>query len=56
MDFKISHESPSEENYVSLRIRSGMGAKDLRRSAIALKNSLYITAIYDKKQANSIRS
>lgn len=50
MDFKISHDVPPAKDYVSLRLRSGMGNKDLKRSEIALKNSLYITAIYDKNK------
>lgn len=50
MDFKISYEAPSADDYVSLRMRSGMGTKDLKRSEVALKNSLYIMAIYDENK------
>lgn len=38
---------PTAEDYVSLRIRSGMGAKDLKRSQTALAHSLFTAAIYD---------
>jgi len=35
---------------VSLRLRSGMGNKDLKRSEVALKNSLFIVALYDEEK------
>lgn len=43
----ICYEKPKPEDYVSLRIRSGMGSKDLERSRIALENSLFTAALYD---------
>lgn len=50
MNYRIINEAPLAEDYVSLRLRSGMGNKDLKRSEIALKNSLYIAAIYDENK------
>lgn len=47
MKFKVDNKKPSAEDYVSLRIRAGMGKKDLERSQIALDNSLFIASIYD---------
>lgn len=40
-------DKPSAENYISLRLRSGMGNKDLHRSHVALQNSLFTASIYD---------
>lgn len=47
MDIKVIYEIPKAKDYVSLRLRSGMGNKDLKRSEIALKNSLFTASIYD---------
>lgn len=47
---KIIYEKPSAEDYVSLRLRSGMGNKDLNRSKIALENSLFTVSIYDEEK------
>lgn len=44
----IQFEKPTPEDYVSLRLRSGMGSKDLERSRIALENSLFTASIYDE--------
>ena len=38
---------PTAEEYIDLRLRSGMGAKDLNRSQIALDHSLFVASIYD---------
>ena len=46
----ISFEKPSAEDYVDLRIRSGMGDKDIERSRIALENSLFTVSVYDAKK------
>lgn len=46
MDIKYS--SPSAEEYISLRIKTGMGTKDLLKTKIALKNSLFIVSLWDK--------
>lgn len=45
---KLIFEKPKAEDYVSLRIRSGMGNKDLERSQKAIKNSLFTVSIYDE--------
>jgi GNAT superfamily N-acetyltransferase len=46
----ISFEKPSAEDYVDLRIRSGMGDKDIERSRIALENSLFTVSVYDAEK------
>ena len=48
MDIQLIYEIPTAKDYVSLRLRSGMGNKDLERSQIALQNSLFTISIYDK--------
>ncbi|GLC81636.1 GNAT family N-acetyltransferase [Lacrimispora brassicae] len=48
MDIKIVYEVPSAQDYISLRLRSGMGNKDLNRSQTALRNSLFTVCLYDK--------
>lgn len=48
MDIKIVYEAPSAQDYISLRLRSGMGNKDLNRSQTALRNSLFTVCLYDK--------
>lgn len=45
MDIKYS--SPSAEEYISLRIKAGMGTKDLLKTKIALNNSLFIVSLWD---------
>jgi len=47
---KLVYEAPAAQDYVSLRLRSGMGNKDLKRSQIALKNSLFTVSLYDKEK------
>ncbi len=47
MDIEIIYEIPTAQDYVNLRLRSGMGNKDLKRSQIALENSLFTASIYD---------
>lgn len=44
------YEIPTAENYMNLRLRSGMGNKDLERSQTALKNSLFTVSLYDKEK------
>jgi len=44
---EVLYNKPSAEDYVSLRLRSGMGNKDLTRSKRALENSLFAVSIYD---------
>lgn len=43
----IRYTSPSPMEYISLRLRTGMGEKDLTKSEIALKNSLFIVSLWD---------
>jgi len=50
MNIQVVYGAPSAEDYVSLRLSSGMGNKDLKRSEIALKNSLFIVALYDEEK------
>lgn len=50
MNIQVVYGAPSAEDYVSLRLRSGMGNKDLKRSEIALKNSLFIVDLYDEEK------
>jgi ribosomal protein S18 acetylase RimI-like enzyme len=50
MNIKIIYEKPTAEDYVSLRLRSGMGKKDLQRSHIALNNSLFTVSLYDEEK------
>lgn len=50
MSMQLVYEVPSAQDYVSLRLRSGMGTKDLKRSKIALKNSLFMVSLYDKEK------
>ena len=37
----LIYEKPKPEDYISLRMRSGMGDKDLLRSQKAIENSLF---------------
>lgn len=48
MDIKLIYEVPTAKDYVSLRLRSGMGNKDLQRSQIALESSLFTVSIYSE--------
>ena len=47
MNIKPVYSPPTAEDYVSLRLRSGMGNKDIQRSRIALSNSLFTISLYD---------
>lgn len=38
---------PRAEDYVSLRLRSGMGDKDVERSRAALQHSLFTVSLYE---------
>jgi len=44
----IRYNSPSAREYISLRMKTGMGMKDLSKAEIALKNSLFIVSLWDK--------
>lgn len=50
MSIQVLHKKPTPEEYVDLRIKTGMGEKDLNRSRIALENSLLIVSVYDNDQ------
>lgn len=50
MSIQLIYEAPAAQDYVSLRLRSGMGKKDFNRSEIALKNSLFTVSLYDKEK------
>jgi ribosomal protein S18 acetylase RimI-like enzyme len=50
MSMQLVYEVPAAQDYVNLRLRSGMGTKDLKRSQIALKNSLFMVSLYDKEK------
>lgn len=50
MKVKLLYEKPKAEDYVSLRLRSGMGNKDLERSRKAIENSLFTVSVYDKEK------
>ena len=47
---EVRYDKPTAQDYVSLRVRSGMGEKDLDRSAVALEHSLLTVCLYDQKQ------
>ena len=47
MNMKTVYSPPTAEDYVSLRLRSGMGNKDIQRSRIALSNSVMTISLYD---------
>lgn len=47
---QLVYKAPEAQDYVSLRLRSGMGNKDLKRSQIALMNSLFTVSLYDKEK------
>lgn len=47
---EILYSKPTAEDYVSLRLRSGMGNKDIQRSEIALNNSLFTISIYENQK------
>ena len=46
LNIKLVYNPPTAEDYVNLRLRSGMGKKNLKRSQIALENSLFTASIY----------
>ncbi|WP_053957482.1 GNAT family N-acetyltransferase [Inediibacterium massiliense] len=44
----IKYNAPSAVEYISLRLKTGMGTKNLSKTEIALKNSLFIVSLWDK--------
>ena len=47
---QLVYEAPPAADYVDLRLRSGMGQKNLERSKIALANSLFTVSIYENEK------
>lgn len=47
---QLIYDTPAARDYVSLRLRSGMGDKDEKRSQIALENSLFTVSLYDEER------
>lgn len=45
---KLNFHKPACEDYLALRIHSGMGNKDYHRAQVALDHSLFTVSIYDK--------
>lgn len=43
----ITYSAPSAIKYVSLRLKTGMGTKDLSKTEIALKHSLFIVSLWE---------
>lgn len=50
LNMKLVYQPPTAEDYVNLRLRSGMGNKNLKRSQIALENSLFTASLYDEER------
>lgn len=50
MSIQLVYEIPAVQDYISLRLRSGMGNKNIERSQIALKNSLFTVSLYDTEK------
>ncbi|QIB69545.1 GNAT family N-acetyltransferase [Aminipila butyrica] len=44
---KLDYKTPTAQDYINLRLRSGMGEKELHRSQRALENSLFVVSLYD---------
>lgn len=44
---RIEYKRPSAGEYVNLRLKAGMGNKDLERAELALCNSLFTVSIYE---------
>jgi Acetyltransferase (GNAT) family. len=46
----LIYEKPKIQDYIGLRMRSGMGDKDFGRSQKAIENSLFTVSLYDQEQ------
>jgi ribosomal protein S18 acetylase RimI-like enzyme len=46
---EMRFEKPSAEEYVRLRLRSGMGTKDIERSRTAIEHSLFTVSLYEEE-------
>lgn len=47
---QLVYQAPSAADYINLRLRAGMGQKNLERSQIALTNSLFTVSIYEEEK------
>lgn len=47
---EIRYNSPSAMEYISLRLKTGMGAKNISKAEIALKNSLFIVSLWEEEK------
>lgn len=45
---EIRYTTPSANEYISLRLRTGMGTKHMLKTETALKNSLFIVTLWDE--------
>lgn len=45
----IRYEAPSAMAYIALRIKTGMGTKDLEKAEIALRNSLFLVSLWEQE-------
>jgi GNAT superfamily N-acetyltransferase len=43
----IRYNIPSAKDYISLRLKTGMGEKEISKVTTALKNSLFIVTLWD---------
>jgi ribosomal protein S18 acetylase RimI-like enzyme len=50
VNIQLVYTAPSAQDYVSLRVRSGMGIKEVKRSQTALENSLFTVSLYDREK------
>lgn len=46
----IRYKAPSAMEYISLRLKTGMGTKNLSKTEIALKSSLFIISLWEKNK------
>lgn len=46
----IRYASPTAEEYISLRLKTGMGTKAIEKAEIALKNSLFIVSLWEENK------
>lgn len=47
---EIRHETPSALDYISLRLKTGMGTKDSSKVEIALKNSVFTVSVRENNE------
>lgn len=45
-----SYNTPSAAEYISLRLKTGMGTKDISKAEIAIKNSLFVVALWEENE------